>query len=48
VSLKLRKQIEWNIIVDFVSQYLEWMKKDLTQLDETFPKWWKLATINMM
>ena len=38
MSLKLRKQIEWNIIVDFVSQYLEWMKKDLTQLDETLPK----------
>ena len=38
MSLKLRNQIEWNIIIDFGSQYLEWMKKDLTQLDETLPK----------
>ena len=38
MSLKLRKQIERNIIMDFGSQYLELMKKGLTQLDETLLK----------
>ena len=38
MSLKLRKQIERNIIIDFGSQYLELMKKGLTQLDETLLK----------
>ena len=38
MSLKLRKQIERNIIMDFGSRYLELMKKGLTQLDETLLK----------
>jgi len=38
VSFKLLRQIEWNITVDLGGQYLEWLKKGLTLLDETLPK----------
>ena len=38
MSFKLLKQIEWNFIVNFSGQYLEWLKGGLTLLDETLPK----------
>ena len=38
MSFKLLKQIEWNFIVNFSGQYLEWLKEGLTLLDETLPK----------